>query len=741
MKKILFTTVLLLSCVAILQAQTKRALFIGINTYFPAGASASPERTPPPNLNGCVNDATAVKELMQTRYGFAEKNIATLFNQDASRANIIKQIEKLISESKKGDVVFIYYAGHGSQVNNSLSKENDKKDETIVPADAYKGVFDIRDKELAILFNKLVDKGVILTSIFDSCHSGSISRGKEPPVLRFSPGDTRDVKDPSDPTPPENNGALTISAARDIEPAKEIRDENDLPHGGFTTALLQVLRTEQVGAPVQQIFNRIEAIMQFMNLEQKPVLAGNEERRKGTLLGIDKSLLPDKMQIPVIKVEDGMVRLQAGFPSAISEKTQLERKTDAGIIKLEITQMGGPNVCIAKVTEGDINAIKSGDLFEVTNIVYPPKAALKVYIYQSGFSIPVLTSTVKNMAAKNYQWQSPTGTVSAYQNLYFSDNKWVLTYKDRDFENIGKDIAGVDSKAVKDSTFFFNIPATENLGKLLNERFKGFTNVEITNDPNAADYHLVGRWKNGAIEYAFVNPLKIFGLYDINSPLPERTNFFTLGNDEKAEMAIVDSLENYILRIAKVKSWLTLDGPPDDGSYPFSFSLRRSNTGELIGNGGEVKYLDTLGLVFTVDMVNEAYWDRNKRYIYIFSIDQKGEMVLLFPQTITGENTYPVVDRNTFEIRQNAPIGPARIFRNTDSTGSSTYLMLTSATPINDLDIFRQKGVYDERKEGTRGGSPLEQLLKGVGASTRDQLIAPATWSITRISVKCVPRK
>lgn len=739
MKKILLTTVLLLSCFAIIQAQTKRALFIGINTYFPEGATASTERAAPPNLNGCVNDATAVKELMQTRYGFTEKNIVTLFNQEANRANIIKQIEKLISESKKGDVVFIYYAGHGSQVNNSLSKENDKKDETIVPADAYKGVFDIRDKELASLFNKLVDKGVILTSIFDSCHSGSISRGDQPAKFRFSPGDTRDVKDPSDPTPPENNGALTISAARDIEPAKEVRDENDQPHGGFTTALLQVLRTEKVGSSVQQIFNRVEAIMQFMNLEQKPVLAGNEERRKGTLLGIDKSQLPDKMQIPVIKVEDGMVRLQAGFPSAISEKTQLERKTDAGVIKLEIAQMGGPNMCIAKVTEGDIKAIKAGDLFEVTNIVYPPKAAIKLYIYQSAFSIPMLTTTVKNMETKKLNWLSPTGTASAYQNLYYRDNKWVLVYKDREFANIGNDIKGVDDKAVKDSTFFFNIPATENLAKLLKERFNGFTSVEITSDPNAADYHMVGRWKNGVVEYAFINPNKIFGLYDVNSPLPERTNFFALGDDAKSEMAIVDSLENYVLRIAKVKSWLTLDGPPDDGSYPFSFSLRRSNTGELIGDGGEIKYMDTLGLVFTVDMVNEAYWDRNKRYIYIFSIDQKGEMVLLFPQTITGENTYPVVDRNTFEIRQNAPIGPARLFRNTDSTGNCNYLMLTSATPINDLDIFRQKGVY--REEGTRGGSPLEQLLKGVGASTRSELIAPATWSITRISVKCVPRK
>lgn len=738
MKKLIIAILFFSIASTLLQAQTKRGLFIGINTYFPEGATPSAERTPPPNLNGCVNDAMAMKEIMQTRYGFQEKNIATLYNQDATREGIIKQIEKLIAEAKKGDVVFIYYAGHGSQVNNSLSKENDKKDETIVPADAYKGVFDIRDKELAVLFNKLVNKGVILTTIFDSCHSGSISRGDKPPVLRFTSGDSRDVKDPSDPTPPEENGALTISAARDLEPAKEVRDDNDQPHGGFTTALLQVLRSEPSGTSVQQIFNRVEAIMEFMNLTQKPVLAGNEVRRKGTLLGIDKSQLPDKLMIPVIKIEDGQVRLQAGFPSAISPKTILEKKTDAGVIKLQVTQMGGPSLCFAQVLEGDIKVIKAGDLFEVTQMVYPPKAAIKLYIYQSSFSIPILTATVKNMVGKNYKWQSATTGSSAYQNIYFNDKSWVITYKDRDFQNIGADISGADAKTVKDSTLLFNIPATENLGKLLKERIKGFTSIEITTDPNAADYHLVGRWRDGQIEYAFINPNKIFGNAADDNLMPLRTNFFGIGTDEKGEMAVVDSFENYLLRIAKVKSWLTLEGPPDDGSYPFNFALRRSNTGELITDGGEIKYLDTLGLVFTVDMVNEAYWDRNKRYIYIFSVDRRGEMVLLFPQNITGENLYPLVDRTTFEIRQNAPVGPARLFRNTDSTGVGTYFLLTTATPINDLDIFRQKGIYEEE---TRGGNDLENLLKGVSSSTRSELLTPATWSISKITVKYVPRK
>ncbi len=83
----------------------------------------------------------------------------------------------LLDEPARGDTVVFYYAGHGSQRFNSLTDKPFHLDETIVPSDASGGAFDIRDKEVARLFNQVVDKGIQLTAIFDSCHSGSIARG------------------------------------------------------------------------------------------------------------------------------------------------------------------------------------------------------------------------------------------------------------------------------------------------------------------------------------------------------------------------------------------------------------------------------------------------------------------------------------------------------------------------------------------------------------------------------------
>lgn len=714
--------------------QTKKALFIGINEYFPEGAKESDVRQAPPNLNGCVNDALSMKEIMQTRFGFEEKNMKMLLNQEATRAQIIKEIENLIYYAKTGDVVFIFYAGHGSQVNNSLSSENDKKDETIVPADAYLGTMDIRDKDIAKLLNKLLAKGVILTVIFDSCHSGSISRDKNPPKYRFSPGDSRDVKDDTIPEPPENNGALIISAARDVEPAKEIKDEHGVAHGGFTASLIKVLLDERPTSSVQNIFNRTEAIMEYNGLVQKPVLAANATRRIGTLLGVDRSQIPTKLQVPVIKVEGGEVVLQAGMPSNISVKTQLERKTDKGVIKLEVTKMDGPNRCLAKVTEGNPKGMKPGDIFEVTNIVMPPEALIKVFLYVSPYDTKNLQNIAEQLGAKNFK---TTPGVSPYQSLYYYNNQWMVAGKGKATQTIGKEmnLSIFKSKIVADSTLTFSLPATKALSTSLATRLRQFSVVSVVSDPASADYHLTGRYNNGKIEYAMVNPEMEYALNTDNHSLPSRTNFFTL--EEGKEEALVDSLETYMLRIAKVKSWLTMPSPPDDGSFPFGFALRKSSTGQLVGDGGTVLKGDTFGLVFTVDEVNEMYWDRNKRYVYVFSIDNKASMKLMFPQSITAENTYPAVDKQTFEIRKNAPLGPPRLFKVT-GTGTDNYIMLTSSEPINDLEIFSQEGVL--RADGERGGSDLEKLLRGMNKGTRNELIAPASWSIQRISVKCIPR-
>src|SRR6185503_913935 len=181
-----------------LREPVKRALLIGIGLYQPQKADQQPKeqgvvkvetsnRQPPSaargggraalsNLEGPKTDVAAMREVLSKKYGFTV--IDTLEDQKASRAAILAAIKKdLVDDSAPGDVCVFYYSGHGSRVRNSKGGEADGYDESMVPADSNQGALDIRDKELARLFLDALKKGVILTTIFDSCHSGSIGRG------------------------------------------------------------------------------------------------------------------------------------------------------------------------------------------------------------------------------------------------------------------------------------------------------------------------------------------------------------------------------------------------------------------------------------------------------------------------------------------------------------------------------------------------------------------------------------
>src|SRR6202034_3235506 len=74
-------------------------------------------------------------------------------------------------------------------------------DSTLVPADAWTGGYDVRDRELTRIFNAALDKGVMLTVILDSCHSGAFTRGipLSPKVReRMLPYDPRDINEAPD---------------------------------------------------------------------------------------------------------------------------------------------------------------------------------------------------------------------------------------------------------------------------------------------------------------------------------------------------------------------------------------------------------------------------------------------------------------------------------------------------------------------------------------------------------------
>ena len=170
--------VALLTC-ANAQAQTRRALLIGINDYATEDF---------PDLRGSVNDVEAMHDILVGKFGFAEANVTVLTDREATRKKIFAALDALVRESEPGDMVYVHYSGHGSQVKDLNGDEEDGMDETILPQDARTDdIPDITDDEIGEFLRSLRTDNAIV--VLDSCHSGTATRGDI--VTRSVPPDTR----------------------------------------------------------------------------------------------------------------------------------------------------------------------------------------------------------------------------------------------------------------------------------------------------------------------------------------------------------------------------------------------------------------------------------------------------------------------------------------------------------------------------------------------------------------------
>ncbi len=159
------------------------ALFIGINTY---------ENEKVANLSGCIQDAKRLltyieSNLNQQKYELRATTLFTGSDTPPTRQNIIDKIEQHLGQAKKGDMVLLFYAGHGSKEKapNGFN-EADGNFQTLVPCDARNTdengivIRNILDKEIRFLLHELWEKEQPeIIFIQDSCHSTGASRESE----------------------------------------------------------------------------------------------------------------------------------------------------------------------------------------------------------------------------------------------------------------------------------------------------------------------------------------------------------------------------------------------------------------------------------------------------------------------------------------------------------------------------------------------------------------------------------
>lgn len=159
---------------------SRHAILVGCTEY--------PQLGPEYALHGPDNDVGLVNRLLCERFQFQNHDIVRLIASQQSalrptRANILREFDRLTERIQPDDQVVLLLAGHGSQLPDTDGDEDDGLDEVFLPEDTPRGANigngerGITDDAIASYLNRWRQKGAHVLFLADTCHSGTMSRG------------------------------------------------------------------------------------------------------------------------------------------------------------------------------------------------------------------------------------------------------------------------------------------------------------------------------------------------------------------------------------------------------------------------------------------------------------------------------------------------------------------------------------------------------------------------------------
>lgn len=344
--------VLVASWVSSAQASTGYALIVGVSHY--------PSLDERMQLDGPKYDSEMVAAyLKKQRSGlFRQENIKVLADgisgaQTPTKAAIQRGMDAIASKALEGDFVYLHFSGHGSQqpARQGDLSETDGRDELFLPADI--GAWDdsvgtvknaLVDDEIGEMIGNIRKKGAFVWVVFDSCHSGTVTRGApagedvhmrkvEPsalgiPQAAMDAADRNGTKTRGKGAAPESSfvkmgdssgkagGLVAFYAAQSTEQAPEMRlpqgEDGRLPHGLFTFTLLQTI-TEHPGITYRRAAQEVLQRYSALNMDRPtPLFEGDMDSR---VFGSNQ--VDEKPQWPIEK-RGGEIRIPAGNLSRLS---------------------------------------------------------------------------------------------------------------------------------------------------------------------------------------------------------------------------------------------------------------------------------------------------------------------------------------------------------------------------------------------------------------------------------------
>jgi Caspase domain len=343
------------------------ALLIGIDGYQPNRLYK--------NLKGCFRDINLVADYLLKTLKIPSEKIFKLTSPNPEVAetietkdpeptyeNIVAQFHAITEIAQPGEQVYIHYSGHGGRMTTIYPelKGNDQQDEGIVPMDiGNEGGRYLRDVELATLLKRMTDKGLIVTVIMDSCHSGEATRGDDVAIrgmveIDTAPRDSESLVAPRQElienwlaltdetvvsersrtaasiTPghwlPQSKDYALLAACRPSEYAFEYAVSGKERHGALTYWMIDTLTSSPSGLTYKTLHDRVSAKIQSKFPQQMPMLVGESDR---FVFGVDRGSL--QYAVNVLEVIEEEVTEAGSEPKKIPKQVRLDAGMENGL--------------------------------------------------------------------------------------------------------------------------------------------------------------------------------------------------------------------------------------------------------------------------------------------------------------------------------------------------------------------------------------------------------------------------
>jgi len=379
-----------------------RALLIGIDCYLP---NILPGGGSYRNLQGCVRDILQVEHFLRDDLGLSPDRILklTASRGDADEPaepreqwptydNMAAAFRRLAELTQPGEQAYIHYSGHGGRAVTAHPELKGAcgRDEALVPTDiGDEGTQYLRDVELHYLIKSMVDKGILVTVVLDSCHAGSATRnlikvqalsrgGAVARTAVDTTGRAADLVDTTIRTAPsavapaaelaeawrasaagatrnlkqgagwllEPRGYVLLAACRPSEYAYEFPFDGQNSSGALTYWLLGALRQHAADLTYQRLYDLILAKVHGQFEGQTPMLQGQADR-----VVFGSLRVRPRYAVGVLQIDkpNGRVLLHAGqaqgvrpgatfaiYPSGAADFTRTEER----LALVELTELG-----------------------------------------------------------------------------------------------------------------------------------------------------------------------------------------------------------------------------------------------------------------------------------------------------------------------------------------------------------------------------------------------------------------